>query len=95
MPLILQGSKCRLTSWVLKHADALQFLANDPSVVKYLSLAVPYPYTLEDAIAWIEQQRDADPQLHFAIESEGQLVGSIASPWVRRNEKARRSSDTS
>ena len=52
-------------------------IANDADVTRYMSPGFPYPYRLDDAVAWVEQQRRAEPQVHFAIECGGALTGGI------------------
>lgn len=73
----LRGAACRITTWRFDHADALASIANDRTVIKYLSSRIPHPYTRADAAAWIAMNRDLDAPSHFAIEVDAALVGSI------------------
>ena len=37
----------------------------------------PTPYTMSDAVTWIEQNEAADPQTHCAILLDGEVVGGV------------------
>jgi ribosomal-protein-alanine N-acetyltransferase len=40
--------------------------------------AMPYPYSLQDAVDWLGSNLEQDPVLTFAIECEGEAIGGIA-----------------
>lgn len=53
-------------------------LANNKNVSKNLRDRMPSPYTLEDAVEWIEFCKDQDPVYNFSIEYKGDYVGTIS-----------------
>ena len=55
----------------------LAAIANDRSVVMYLSTRIPHPYTLENAVEWIAIHQNTHDPSHFAVESDGELIGAI------------------
>ncbi len=73
----LDGAVCRITPWAAAHANDLAAIANDRTVVKYLSARIPHPYTRANAVEWIAMHRDAHAPSQFAVESDGEVVGSI------------------
>ena len=65
-------------------------LLNDPAIAE-TTLNVPYPYTEEDARAWLafqEENRDVDNTLAIVRKDDGQLVGSISFRPNARHNKA-------
>jgi [ribosomal protein S5]-alanine N-acetyltransferase len=77
----LQTARLQLGSFNLEDAPELQRLAGAREIAD-TTLAIPHPYHLPDARAWIERQKshgeDADT-LNFAIrlQSSGRLIGGI------------------
>lgn len=73
----LQGF--RLRSWRIQDAPLMQPLANDEQVSGNLRNAFPYPYTLEDAEAFIESCiRNEGKALNLCIELAGKPTGKPA-----------------
>lgn len=68
---------CVLRLFTPDDRERLAEIANDRRISRNLSDAFPYPYTLADADAWIEQTSHHDPPQHFAIEVDGVLAGGI------------------
>ncbi|WP_143959361.1 GNAT family N-acetyltransferase [Litoribacter populi] len=68
-----------LTTWKDTHFHKLYPLANNPKIAKNLRDSYPQPYTIHDARHWIEYNQKFNPPQNFAIELDGQLVGSIGS----------------
>lgn len=66
-----------MTTWQPEHATDLAAIANDRSVVMYLSARIPHPYTLANAQEWIAIHADTHEPTHFAVESAGELAGAI------------------
>ncbi|HEY3676343.1 MAG TPA: GNAT family N-acetyltransferase [Candidatus Tumulicola sp.] len=58
-------------------AASIAKLANDRSVWINLRDAMPHPYSLQDAVGWIESTLEQDPIVTFAIECEGEAIGGI------------------
>ena len=50
---------------------------NNPNVSLQLTDRFPYPYTREDAEAWVDFARDQDPETLFAIDNGRELIGGI------------------
>ncbi|MDC8831660.1 GNAT family N-acetyltransferase [Alteromonas gilva] len=50
-------------------------ILNDAAVTQFLSPKIPFPYTTEDALWWVEEGSRGD--LTKAISVDGQLVGCI------------------
>ncbi|MBV8152434.1 MAG: GNAT family N-acetyltransferase, partial [Candidatus Eremiobacteraeota bacterium] len=76
MPVI-QCKSCLLRPWRDDDVEALQAWADDAEVARYVTQRFPYPYTLDDARAWIEFNRNDEPLHNFAIDVGGSAVGSI------------------
>jgi len=68
---------CRIRSWKTGDEPSLVHNANNKRVWLNLLDTFPYPYTLDDARAWIAASSSADPELNFAIEFNGNAVGGI------------------
>ncbi|HEX3463328.1 MAG TPA: GNAT family protein [Candidatus Elarobacter sp.] len=58
-------------------ARALVALANDPLVTRWMTAGFPYPYTLDDARAWLTIATADDPPNHYVIEAGGAFAGAI------------------
>jgi RimJ/RimL family protein N-acetyltransferase len=72
----LPGDGIVLRSWQEEDAPELSAACQDPELHRWLP-ALPRPYTLDDAQAFIAGE--VQPGAHqFAIEENGRLVGSIA-----------------
>ncbi|HIA11021.1 MAG TPA: N-acetyltransferase [Flavobacteriales bacterium] len=76
MELIKEDVKLRRLK--LEDQTAATALANNKNVSKNLRDRMPSPYTLQDAIEWIEFCKDQSPIYNFAIEYEGGYVGTIS-----------------
>ena len=68
--------------WVLRpwregDEAALAKYANNRNVWINVADAFPHPYTMEDAVAWLESQRDRDPPTEFAIADAEEAIGGI------------------
>ena len=68
--------RCLLRPWRDGDAPALVRSANNRRIWRNLR-ALPYPYTIDDAVAWIAKAREATPVRFFAIDVGGEAVGSI------------------
>ena len=69
-------------SWVLRpwregDEPALAKYANNRNVWINLRGTFPHPYTMEDAAAWVQAQKDRDPQTEFAIANADEAIGAI------------------
>jgi len=66
-----------LRPWRREDAQALALIANNRKVAQNLRDYFPSPYTVMDAMQWIETQKDQKPVTHFAIVFDGIIVGNI------------------
>lgn len=69
----------KLRVWETEDAKSLAQAANNPNIAKNLRNAFPNPYTLEDAIWFINDSiTNAErKQINYAIVVDGQAVGGI------------------
>lgn len=69
----------QLRSWEIGDAKALAQAADNFNIAKNLRNAFPNPYTLDDAIWYINDSiaNEGKKQISYAIEIEGRAVGSI------------------
>jgi RimJ/RimL family protein N-acetyltransferase len=68
--------KLDLRPWRADDREALAALANDPRVSANLRDLFPYPYTPDDASAWLARAGSVEPGA-FAVEVDGALAGGI------------------
>ena len=69
-------------SWVLRpwregDEPALAKYANNRNVWMNLEDAFPHPYTMEDAVAWVQSQKDREPPTNLAIADADEAIGAI------------------
>lgn len=74
-PVEMALGKLRLRRFRPDDRNALAELANNYKVSRYLAAGFPFPYTLDDADAWLQKVGAEDTALNFAIEFEGSLAG--------------------
>ena len=58
-------------------AESLERYANNRNVSRNLRDRFPFPYTLADARAWLEEAMGRSPELDFAIASASEVIGGI------------------
>jgi RimJ/RimL family protein N-acetyltransferase len=68
---------CTVRSWQASDLDSLVRHANNFNIWIKLSDRLPHPYTVADGEHWLEQNRQNQPETHFAIECDGEAVGGI------------------
>ncbi len=73
----LETRRCLIRPFTPDDRGRLAEIANDRRISRNLTDAFPYPYTVADADAWIEEAGRQDPPRHFAIEVDDELVGGI------------------
>ena len=73
----LKGTGFTLREWRLDDAAELQKQADNPNVYNYLMDAFPHPYTMDDAVNWINMMLKQNPVLVFVIDIDGKLAGAI------------------
>ena len=69
--------RCTLRPWRRGDERALVRHANNRKVWLNLRDGFPHPYAIEHALLWIESNQGVEPVRNFAIEVEGEAVGSV------------------
>ena len=67
----------KLRDWKISDAESLAEHANNNNIARWLTNQFPYPYNKKDAETFIDSILDDNPQRVFAIEVNGEAVGSI------------------
>lgn len=67
----------KLRSWTISDSESLAQYADNQNIARYLTNGFPNPYTLEDAKLFIDKVSGQNPTSTFAIEVDGEAVGSI------------------
>lgn len=75
--MVLRGRLCELRPWRKGDADAIVRHANNVNVARHLRDRFPYPYTRDDAHAFLRFAASAEPITNFAIEVDGQAAGGL------------------
>jgi RimJ/RimL family protein N-acetyltransferase len=76
--MIIKNDDFVLRYWEDKDAERLSIIANNKKIYNNLRDAFPHPYSIEDAKEYILfAQKEHDLSRLFAIEIEGNVVGSI------------------
>jgi [ribosomal protein S5]-alanine N-acetyltransferase len=73
----LKRKKCTLRQWRRGDETSLVHHANNYNIWRNVRDRFPHPYTIEDAVAWIEHSSAEFPPSNFAIVVDGQAVGGI------------------
>lgn len=66
-----------LRPWQEGDEPALVKYANNRNVWINLKDLFPHPYTMEDAEAWVQSQKDRDSPTNFAIANADEAIGAI------------------
>jgi RimJ/RimL family protein N-acetyltransferase len=74
----LVGGRVRLRRWRSDDLHPLVAIANNPRIAGNLRNLFPYPYRLEDGIAWLDLAVNQLAETAWAIEENGALAGGIA-----------------
>jgi [ribosomal protein S5]-alanine N-acetyltransferase len=70
-------SQVILRQWKREDAQQLALIANNRNIWNNVRDRLPSPYTVMDALQWINHCLSEKPHLNFAIECEHKVVGSI------------------
>ncbi|MDO3626651.1 GNAT family N-acetyltransferase [Mucilaginibacter sp. BT774] len=73
----LQGNGFIIRGWKKGDEVSLQKNANNPKVSACLMDRFPSPYTIEDAVNWVNVLAGQDPVLNFAITINDEVIGGI------------------
>ncbi len=74
---MLHSEKIILRSLTDDDASALALLADNKKIWDNVRDILPHPYTIDDAIFFINLTKEENPQMSFAIEYEGKFCGMI------------------
>ena len=66
-----------LRKWQESDEESLAKYANNNNIARFLTDAFPHPYSLDDAKAYISSVKDENPTKCFAIDFNGEAIGSI------------------
>ena len=69
--------------------ESLARYANNRNIWINMRDSFPYPYSVEDAISWVQLQKDRDPVQGFAIATDNEAIGGIG---IRLQEDVHRGS---
>lgn len=69
----------KLRKWAVDDAQSVCLAANNPNVAKYLRNTFPSPYTIDDAMWYVNDciKKEGQRQITRAVEADGKAVGSI------------------
>jgi [ribosomal protein S5]-alanine N-acetyltransferase len=68
----------KLRHWHIDDAVALAQILNNKNIVANLRDGIPFPYTVKDAADFLVNVAIAKPSLHFCIEVNKHVAGSIS-----------------
>ena len=84
MDICIHSDNISLRSWTMKDMQALSIIGNDDEVEANMNDGFPKPFTIEKAIAFINNARRSN-DLFLAIERNNQIVGSIGAFFDRHD----------
>jgi ribosomal-protein-alanine N-acetyltransferase len=73
----LKGNGFVIRGWKKGDEISLQKHADNPNVSGNLMDRFPSPYTMEDAVNWVNNLAEQDPLINFAIAVDDKVVGGI------------------
>ncbi|HPH22441.1 MAG TPA: GNAT family protein [Chitinophagaceae bacterium] len=71
------NNNIQLRVWQKDDAQQLAAIANNKNIWSNVLDSFPSPYTVMDALQWINKESTAQPVTKFAIEFQGNVVGGI------------------
>lgn len=73
----MTSSKIKLRVWQKDDVQQLASIANNTNIWNNVMDSFPHPYTVMDAIQWVNRESSAQPITKFAIEYAGNVAGGI------------------
>ena len=64
-------------AWRIGDEAALARYANNRKIWINLRDAFPNPYTIDDAVAWVQENKDRVPVLNFAVADRKEAIGAV------------------
>ncbi len=74
---VLKGSCFELRPWLTEDAESIVRHANNQKIARNLRDGFPHPYTLSDAVSWIEMIQNNNKDVVYAIDVRGEACGGI------------------
>ena len=74
----LQGTNIKLRTWKTDDAAALQRHADNKNIADFLLDRFPHPYTLQEAVIYIDSKLQQHPVTNFVIDITGEAAGAIS-----------------
>ena len=71
--------------WLSGDEAALVRHANNRKLWRNMRDRFPHPYTMDDAVWWVQVASTTQPPTDFAIEVDGEAVGCVVSQLVMSN----------
>ncbi len=70
---------CKIRKWSVEDAESLAEILNNKKILDNLRDGIPFPYTVQDALEYINSTLKADGNcvFSFAVSAEDKVVGSI------------------
>ncbi|MGE4289002.1 MAG: GNAT family N-acetyltransferase [Salinivirgaceae bacterium] len=66
-----------IRTWQPGDEPFLAHHANNYNIWKYVMDLFPHPYTYDDALSWVELQKDREKPVNFALVYDGEPVGNM------------------
>ena len=73
----IKAQNFTLRGWKESDIPALQRKADNANISSFLLDRFPHPYTIDDAIWWVDLMLKQDPFLNFVVDIDGELAGCI------------------
>lgn len=73
--MVLDCGMVTVRPWRRGDEEQLVEIADNPNVARYMRDVFPSPYTMADAMEWIERNETADLTTHFAIVLDSRVAG--------------------
>lgn len=64
-------------TWQSGDEPYLAHHANNYNIWKYVMDLFPHPYTYDDAVSWVELQKDREQPTNFALVYDGEPIGNV------------------
>jgi ribosomal-protein-alanine N-acetyltransferase len=73
----IKSTNFSLREWRINDAELLQKHADNPNVYNFLKDRFPHPYTMDDAVSWVNLMLQKKPFTTFVIAVDDRLAGVI------------------
>lgn len=76
-PVILKTPRLLLRPWRIGDEESLVRYVNNRKIWLNVRDSLPYPYTMNDALQWVQLATTLPQQVSLALEFKGEAVGAI------------------